>query len=75
MCDDIQKKSTFYNDDEKAKEARDVLRNTKEMRERRIGEMLTVKLPNGTIISSTNPERIKQYEEYCKRKTGYYRKP
>ena len=75
MCDDIQKKSTFYNDDEKAKEARDVLRNIKEMRERRIGEMLTVKLPNGTIISSTNPERIKQYEEYCKRKTGYYRKP
>ena len=75
MCDDIQKKSTFYNDDEKAKEARDVLRNIKEMRESRIGEMLTVKLPNGTIISSTNPERIKQYEEYCKRKTGYYRKP
>lgn len=73
MCDDIQKKSTFYNDDEKAKEARDVLRNIKEMRERRIGEMLTVKLPNGTIISSTNPERIKQYEEYCKRKVGYYR--
>jgi hypothetical protein len=36
-------------------------------------DLVTVRLHNGVILSTTNPERIKQYEEYCKRKTGYYR--
>lgn len=75
MCDEIQKKSSFYNDDERNREARQVLDRMKSIEARRSNEMITVKLQNGTVVSTTNPDRIKQYEEYCKRKTGYYRKP
>lgn len=75
MCDEIQKKSSFYNDDERNREARQVLDSMKSIEARRSNEMITVKLQNGTVVSTTNPDRIKQYEEYCKRKTGYYSKP
>ena len=73
MCDEIQKKSVFHNDEEKHKEAKNVLVKMKELRERRVAELTTAKMPNGTIVTTTNPERIKQYEAYCKRKAGYYR--
>ena len=75
MCDEIVKRSEFYKDEEKHKEARVVLEEMKKMRERRIAEFTTVKLPSGAIVSSTNPERIKEYEQYCRRKTGYFAKP
>lgn len=75
MCNETQKKSSFYNDDECNREARQVLDRMKIIEARRSKEMVTVKLRNGTVVSTTNPDRIKQYEEYCKRKTGYYRKP
>lgn len=75
MCDGIQKKSSFYNDEELNREAKSVLASMKTLRERRVDELMTVKLPNGVIVSTTNPEKLKQYEEYCKRKTGYHRKP
>lgn len=75
MCDEIQKKSPFYNDDERNREARQVLSRMKSIEAGRSNEMITVKLQNGIMVSTTNPDRIKQYEEYCKRKTGYYRKP
>lgn len=75
MCDEVVKRSEFYKDEEKHKEAKAVLAEMKKMRERRIAEMTTVKLPNGAIVSSTNPERIKEYEQYCRRKTGRFAKP
>ena len=75
MCDEIQKKSSFYNDDERNREAKQALERMKNIEAKRSNDMITVKLQNGTVVSTTNPDRIKQYEEYCKRKTGYYRKP
>lgn len=73
MCDIIQKKSSFYNDEERAVEARQALEMMKALEAERKDNLVTVRLRNGVILSTTNPERIKQYEEYCKRKTGYYR--
>lgn len=73
MCDIIQKKSSFYNDEERAVEARQALEMMKDLEAERKDDLVTVRLRNGVILSTTNPERIKQYEEYCKRKTGYYR--
>lgn len=72
MCDELVKRSDFYKDDEKRKEACEVLREMKNMRERRGQEMATIILPNGTRVSSTNSERLKEYEKYSRRKTGYY---
>lgn len=73
MCDIIQKKSSFYNDEERNLEARQALEMMKELEAERKDGLITVRLRNGVILSTTNPERIKQYEEYCKRKAGYYR--
>jgi hypothetical protein len=73
MCDIIQKKSSFYNDEERTIEARQALEIMKALETERKDDIVTVRLRNGVILSTTNPERIKQYEEYCKRKTGYYR--
>ena len=73
MCDIIQKKSSFYNDEERTVEARQALEIMKTLEAERKDDLVTVRLRNGVILSTTNPERIKQYEEYCKRKTGYYR--
>lgn len=73
MCDIIQKKSSFYNDEERTVEARQALEMMKALEAERKDDLVTVRLRNGVILSTTNPERIKQYEEYCKRKTGYYR--
>lgn len=73
MCDIIQKKSSFYNDEERTIEARQALEIMKTLEAERKDDIVTVRLRNGVILSTTNPERIKQYEEYCKRKTGYYR--
>lgn len=72
MCDETVKRSDFYKDDEKRKEACEVLREMKNMSERRSQEMTTITLPNGTRVSSTNSERLKEYEKYSKRKAGYY---
>lgn len=73
MCDIIQKKSSFYNDEERTVEAIQALEIMKALEAERKDDLVTVRLRNGVILSTTNPERIKQYEEYCKRKTGYYR--
>lgn len=73
MCDIIQKKSSFYNDEERTVEARQALEMMKVLEAERKDDIVTVRLRNGVILSTTNPDRIKQYEEYCKRKTGYYR--
>jgi hypothetical protein len=73
MCDIIQKKSSFYNDDEQNIEARQALERMKLLEAEHKENLVTVRLRNGVILSTTNPDRIKQYEEYCKRKTGYYR--
>lgn len=73
MCDIIQKKSSFYNDEERTVEARQALEIMKTLEAERKDDLVTVRLRNGVILSTTNPERIKQYEGYCKRKTGYYR--
>lgn len=72
MCDEITKRSEFYKDDERRKEACEVLREMKKLRERRSPEMSTIILPNGARISSTNSERLKEYEKYSKRKAGYF---
>lgn len=72
MCDDVVKRSEFYKDEEKHKEACEVLREMKDMRERRIQEMTTIILPNGARVSSTNSERLKEYEKYSRRKAGYF---
>lgn len=73
MCDIIQKKSSFYNDEERTVEAIQALEIMKALEAERKDDLVTVKLRNGVILSTTNPDRIKQYEEYCKRKAGYYR--
>lgn len=73
MCDIIEKKSFFYNDDERNIEAKQALEIMKALKAERKDELVTVRLRNGVILSTTNPDRIKQYEEYCKRKVGYYR--
>ena len=73
MCDIIQKKSSFYNDEERTVEARQALEIMKTLETERKDDLVTVRLRNGIILSTTNPDRIKQYEEYCKRKAGYYR--
>jgi hypothetical protein len=73
MCSDNPHMSPFHKDEEKRDVANDVLKSMKELRERRSCEMTTVRLPNGAIVSTTSAERLKQYEEYAKRKTGYYR--
>lgn len=73
MCDIIEKKSSFYNDEERNIEARQVLERMKALEAKRKDDLVTVRLRNGVILSTTNPDRIKQYEEYCKRKAGYYR--
>lgn len=73
MCDIIEKKSSFYNDEERNIEARQVLERMKALKAERKEDLVTVRLRNGVILSTTNPDRIKQYEEYCKRKVGYYR--
>lgn len=75
MCDEVIKRSDFHNDDEKRKEACEVLRKMKNMRERLGQEMTTIILPNGTRVSSTNSERLKEYEKYSRRKIGYYYQP
>lgn len=75
MCDEVVKRSDFYKDEEKHKEACEVLGDMKKMRERRSGEMITIILSNGTRVSSTNPERLKEYEKYSRRKIGYYSQP
>lgn len=75
MCDEIVKRSDFYKDEEKHKEACEVLVDMKKMRERCNREMTTIILSNGTRVSSTNPERLKEYEEYSRRKIGYYSQP
>lgn len=72
MCNDGTKRSEFYKDEEKHKEACVVLGEMKKMRERRESDMTTITLPNGARVSSTNLERIKEYEKYGKRKIGYY---
>lgn len=72
MCNDTVKRSDFYKDDEKRKEACEVLREMKNLRERRGQEMTTIILPNGARVSSTNSERLKEYEKYSKRKAGYF---
>jgi radical SAM superfamily enzyme with C-terminal helix-hairpin-helix motif len=72
MCDEITKRSEFYRDEERHKEACDALREMKKLRERRSHEMLTIILPTGARVSSTNLERLKEYEKYCKRKAGYF---
>lgn len=71
MCDEVSKRSEFYKDEEKQKEACKVLRQMKEARERRESELRTIILPNGVIVSSTSAARIEQYELYGKRKNGY----
>ena len=73
MGDGIEKKSSFYNDEERNIEARQALEIMKALEAERKGNLVTVRLRNGVILSTTNPDRIKQYEEYCKRKTGHYR--
>lgn len=72
MCNETVKRSDFYKDDEKRKEACEVLREMKNLRERRGQEMTTIILPNGARVSSTSAERLKEYEKYSKRKAGYY---
>lgn len=72
MCDEVVKRSDFYKDEEKHKEACEVLSEMKNVRERRSKEMTTIILPNGTRVSSTNSERLKEYEKYSKRKAGYF---
>ena len=74
MCNDTTKRSEFYKDEEKRKEACVVLGEMKKMRERRESDMTTITLPNGARVSSTNLERIKEYERYGKRKAGYLAK-
>ena len=73
MCDTIEKKSSFYNDEERNIEAKQALEVMKALEAKRKDDLVTVKLRNGVILSTTNTDRIKQYEEYCKRKAGYYR--
>lgn len=73
MCDIIEKKSSFYNDEERNVEARQALERMKALETERKDDLVTVRLRNGAILSTTNHDRIKQYEEYCKRKVGYYR--
>lgn len=73
MCDVIQKKSSFYNDDEQNIEARQALERMKLLEAEHKENLVTVRLRNGVILSTTNPDRIKQYDEYCKRKAGYHR--
>lgn len=73
MCDVIQKKSSFYNDEERNIEAKQALEIMKALEAERKDDLITVKLRNGVTLSTTNPDRIKQYEEYCKRKAGHYR--
>lgn len=72
MCDEITKRSEFYRDEERHKEACDALREMKKLRERRSQEILTITLPNGARVSSTNLERLKEYEKYYERKAGYF---
>jgi hypothetical protein len=72
MCNETVKRSDFYKDDEKRKEACEVLREMKNLRERRGQEMTTIILPNGARVSSTSSERLKEYEKYSKRKAGYF---
>lgn len=72
MCNETVKRSDFYKDDEKRKEACEVLGEMKNLRERRGQEMTTIILPNGARVSSTNSERLKEYEKYSKRKAGYF---
>lgn len=73
MCDIIEKKSSFYNDDERNIEAKQALKIMKAIEAERKDDFMTVRLRNGVILSTTNPDRIKQYEEHCKRKAGYHR--
>ena len=70
MCDEVNKRSEFYKDEEKQKEACKVLERMKEVRERRESELRTIILPNGVRVSSTSGTRLKQYELYGKRKNG-----
>lgn len=70
MCDGVNKRSEFYKDEEKQKEACKVLRQMKEVRERREPELRTIILPNGVRVSSTSATRLEQYELYGKRKNG-----
>lgn len=72
MCDEVVKRSEFYKDEEKHREACEALSEMKNIRERRGHEMTTIILPNGARVSSTNSERLKEYEKYSKRKAGYY---
>ena len=72
MCDEVAKRSEFYKDEEGHKEACVVLSEMKNMCERRSQDMATIILPNGARVSSTNSERLKEYEKYSKRKAGYF---
>ena len=73
MCSITVGLSPFHKDEEKLAAARDVLSTMKNLRERRSGDMTTIRLPNGTIISTTSAERLKQYETYARQKLGYNR--
>lgn len=75
MCSEINKKSEFYKDDEELKKGRKALIKMKELREMRSKDLVLVKLPNGTIIHTTNPEKYKEYEQRCARAFGYFYKP
>lgn len=75
MCDEQRNKQKFFNDDEHRAEALRVSREFDELRDRYKDRMITKVMPNGVVVSTTNPERLQQYEEYCRRKTGHYRKP
>jgi hypothetical protein len=75
MYDDTNKRSEFYKDEEEVKKGRKALLKMKEMRERRSKDLVKIVLPNGTVISTTNPEKFKEYEQKCKRTVGYFYKP
>lgn len=75
MYSSIGARSEFYGDEERRKEACAVLAEMKKMRERLASKIITIKLPNGVIVSSTNPDRLKEYEEYYKRKSRHYNQP
>lgn len=67
MSNTTPKMSEFYKDEEELKKANKVLAHMKELRERCSGNMKTIVLRNGVVVSSTSSERLRQYEQHSKR--------
>lgn len=75
MCREEQTQSPFYRDADRRDEAIKVSEEFAELREKYKDRFVTKVMPNGVVVTTTNPERLKLYEQYCRRKTRYFSEP